>query len=73
MTWVFRKKVKPVSDVSSDIEALKAQERALKARDAAERNLQEMRVHAARSKHQRSTNHFAPAILEAFSSRRNND
>lgn len=73
MIWFFRKKVTPVSEISSDAEALKAQERAIEAKDAAERNLQEMRVHAAKSRHQRATNHFAPALLEALSSRRNND
>jgi hypothetical protein len=71
MIWFTRKKVEPKPDPTPNVEALAATERAESAKQKAESTLVEMKEHAERSRHHRQTNHFAPAILDALSSRRN--
>jgi hypothetical protein len=71
---MFRRKRKEITKginlVIPDPEAVAAKQRALKALGEAIEDKFEMREHSRRSKLERYTNHFAPAILEAMESSR---
>jgi len=72
---LFRRKRKgcepeSVSSQTDGAEARAALERAKHAKEQAEKDLEEMRAHANRSKEQRVANHFAPTIYAVLSSRR---